>query len=102
MRFSIKKIIPTFLTASIILSSVSNIYGAVVNMDLVYDGVNHKYSAEEVKITIDGNALTGLDVPPVIINERTMVPARAVFENMGCDIAWTKLLGSLYNAIILI
>lgn len=96
MRFSIKKIIPTFLTASIILSSVSNIYGAVVNMDLVYDGVNHKYSAEEVKITIDGNALTGLDVPPVIINERTMVPARAVFENMGCDIAWNEATQEVY------
>ncbi len=96
MRFSIKRIIPAFITASIILGSVSNIYGAVVNMDLVYDGVKHKYSAEEVKITIDGNALASLDVPPVIINERTMVPARAVFENIGCDIAWNESTQEVY------
>lgn len=96
MRFSIKRIISTFIAASIILGSVSNIYGAVVNMDLVYDGVSHKYSAEEVHITIDGKAITGLDVPPVIINERTMVPARAVFENMGCDIAWNEATQEVY------
>lgn|GEM_PF-2344818 len=29
-----------------------------------------------------------LDVPPQIINERTMMPIRFVAENIGCEIAW--------------
>jgi len=66
----------------------SNIYAQTVNMTLVYDGVSHKYSAQEVKIKIDGQSVENLDVPPIIINDRTMVPARAVFEKMGAEVAW--------------
>ena len=29
-----------------------------------------------------------LDVAPVIINERTMVPARAIAESLGCEVYW--------------
>ncbi|MBQ7040431.1 MAG: copper amine oxidase N-terminal domain-containing protein, partial [Clostridia bacterium] len=28
------------------------------------------------------------DVPPVIINGRTMVPMRAIFEALGCSVSW--------------
>ena len=70
----------TFLT--------SNIYAQTVNMTLFYDGVSHRYSAEEVKIKVDGQSIENLDVPPIIINDRTMVPARAIFEKMGADVDW--------------
>lgn len=30
------------------------------------------------------------DVSPTIINSRTMIPARALFENLGCDVSWDK------------
>ena len=43
-----------------------------------------------VKIVVKGEKITGLDVPPLIIGERTMVPARAVFEKLGCEIAWNE------------
>ena len=35
----------------------------------------------------NGKAVT-LDVPAQLINDRTLVPARAVAEAFGCDVDW--------------
>jgi len=40
-----------------------------------------------VKVFLDGNRLT-FDVPPQIMNDRTMVPLRAIFEAMGASVDW--------------
>ena len=47
------------------------------------------YSAanDDIKVTINNKALT-FDVPPQIINERTMVPVRAIFEPLGATVKW--------------
>jgi len=45
-------------------------------------------SAEEpIKVLLDG-AVLSFDVPPQIINSRTMVPMRGIFEAMGADVIW--------------
>lgn len=90
MRSFVKKFVCAATSSAIALSIGSNAFAAAVNMNLYYDGANHKYSAEEVKIVVKGEEITGLDVPPLIIGERTMVPARAVFEKLGCEIAWNE------------
>jgi hypothetical protein len=36
---------------------------------------------------VDGNELT-LDVPPQIINGRTMVPVRFISEGLGAEVGW--------------
>ncbi len=84
------------LTAFASIMSAGTIYGKNVSMSLFYDGKNHAYTAEEVKIKINGKEITGLDVPPVIINERTMVPARAVFEEFGAEVAWNEATKEVY------
>lgn len=43
---------------------------------------------ENIKISIDGNMLTGLDQPPVMVNNRTLVPVRALYEALGAEISW--------------
>ena len=87
MKLKFKK---RFFALAVAFSTLlaSNIYAQTVNMTLIYDGVSHKYSAQEVKIKIDGQSVENLDVPPIIINDRTMVPARAVFEKMGAEVVW--------------
>ena len=40
-----------------------------------------------IKVLLDGKALT-FDVPPQLINNRTMVPLRAIFEAMGAKVDW--------------
>ena len=61
-----------------------------VNMTLTYDYTQHKYSAEEVFVAINGNKLTGLKMPPIVLNNFTLVPAREVFEAMGATVEWKK------------
>ena len=48
-------------------------------------------SAEDVVITVivDGVAVN-FDVPPQIINDRTMVPVRAIFEALGASVEWNN------------
>lgn len=41
----------------------------------------------EVAVMIDGKKLS-LDVPPVIVGGRTLVPLRAIFEALGADVTW--------------
>ena len=43
----------------------------------------------EVTVEVDGEALA-FDVPPVIIQERTMVPMRAIFERLGAEVDWVQ------------
>lgn len=42
-----------------------------------------------IKLIIDGKEIE-TDVPPQIINGRTMVPVRVVAENLGCAVKWDK------------
>ncbi|MGE4215337.1 MAG: N-acetylmuramoyl-L-alanine amidase [Anaerotignaceae bacterium] len=88
MKINFKKLIIALTTAFCVVGGSGNIYGKTVDMNLVYDGANHAYSAEEVSINVNGEKITGMDVPPVIINSRTLVPARAIFEKMGAEVTW--------------
>lgn len=43
--------------------------------------------ADNIKVVVNGEQLT-FDQPPIIINDRTMVPMRAIFEKLGAMIDW--------------
>ena len=43
--------------------------------------------AEDISVSVNGNAVN-FDVPPMIINDRTMVPMRAIFEALGAGVDW--------------
>ena len=44
-------------------------------------------SSDTIAVYVDG-ARVGFDVAPVILNDRTMVPMRAIFEELGADVGW--------------
>ena len=44
-------------------------------------------AADGITVVLDGEVVT-FDVPPQIINGRTMVPIRAVFEALGATLDW--------------
>lgn len=54
---------------------------------LLVSSSNGAYAAEPIRIFIDGVELH-MDVPPKIINDRTMIPVRAVSEAVGCTVDW--------------
>lgn len=45
------------------------------------------FAEDNIKVALDGKYI-GFDVPPQIISGRTMVPIRAIFENMGATVQW--------------
>ena len=44
-------------------------------------------ASENVSVIINGKAIL-FDVPPQIVNGRTLVPLRAIFEEMGATVGW--------------
>ena len=42
---------------------------------------------DEISVVLDGQKIQ-FDVPPEIINDRTMVPLRAIFEALGATVEW--------------
>lgn len=45
--------------------------------------------AQGITVELDGKAME-FDVPPQLINDRTMVPMRAIFEALGAQIEWIE------------
>jgi len=44
-------------------------------------------AGSEITVLIDGEKIE-FEVPPQIMNGRTMVPFRAIFENLGAEVDW--------------
>lgn len=86
-----KKII-TIVTMIIMLITMAS--GLVyAGTDIAQADINEglKFCEEyPVSLELDGNkiAVSQKDVPPVIIKERTLIPARALFEAMGGKVTW--------------
>ena len=96
MLKNLKRFAAAALFAACAIGTSANAYAQKINMNLVYDGVSHTYNEEEIKINVGGKEITGLDVPAVSINSRTMVPARAVFEELGAEVAWNDSTKEVY------
>ena len=47
-------------------------------------------SADDINVVLDGKNLS-FDVPPQIINGRTLVPLRVIFEALGASVRWSDL-----------
>ena len=45
------------------------------------------FAAEEVTVALNGRVLS-FDVPAQIIDDRTMVPMRKIFEELGAEVEW--------------
>ena len=60
----------------------------MVNLQLNYDGKVHTYNNEEIKIFIDDEEIKQYEIPPIILDGRTLVPLRSVFEKLGADVFW--------------
>lgn len=44
-------------------------------------------NSSNISVTINGNAVT-FDQPPVMVNDRTLVPLRTIFEALGATVDW--------------
>ena len=57
--------------------------------------VSPVFAYKEISVYVNGKRLE-LDVPPQIIDGRTMVPMRAIFEELGASVYWNAEKKSIY------
>ncbi|WHH60190.1 N-acetylmuramoyl-L-alanine amidase family protein [Petroclostridium sp. X23] len=65
---------------------------------LFYDGQWHEYNVPVTHLQVNGEKLE-TDVPPVVFNDRSVVPARAVFEKLGAQVSWDSAKGQVAVAM---
>ncbi len=77
--------------------------GASVNWNEITHTVTAVYDNDIISLKIDSDQMTvnnqikTLDVPAMVINDRTLVPARAVSEAFGCSVKWDE----VYSTVII-
>lgn len=81
---TVKKIFFTCMILFMLLFT----YVSVNAAQLYYNDEYHYYDAGEIGLKVSGKTVTNLPMHPVIIDDYTMVPAREVFEQMGCEVVW--------------
>ena len=64
--------------------------GRWITTTLEYDGKVQEYSAEEIIIKVNGSVIEDTASMPVILEGRTLVGARSVFESLGCTVSWDE------------
>ncbi len=84
----IKKI-PMIIILLFISLLVSSCYAASVT-NLIYDGVPHEYNVRDITLMLNNDKFTPSEgqMPPIILDNRTLVPVREVFEYLGGKVDW--------------
>jgi len=81
MKF--KKLLCAVLTFMMLICTVTSVMAG--GGELPYDILNDNPNA--IKVTVGGEMIY-FDVSPQIINGRTMVPLRAIFDALGASVSW--------------
>ncbi|MBQ8003222.1 MAG: N-acetylmuramoyl-L-alanine amidase [Clostridia bacterium] len=55
---------------------------------IIYDGKVEDYPWDPIVLVVDGHTVETKEMPPIILNGRTMVPAREFFEELGAEVTW--------------
>jgi len=66
--------------------SLSIILALVMTLGLMVP-LSASAAQNDIRVVVNGETLS-FDVPPQIINSRTMVPMRAIFEKLGLKVSW--------------
>ncbi len=57
-------------------------------LTIYYDGKVEEYPWDPIVLVVDGHTVKTEEMPPIILNGRTMVPAREFFEQLGAEVSW--------------
>lgn len=62
---------------------------AFVALGLSFALLSPAYAADKISVTVDSKPLT-FDVEPFMQDDRVLVPLRAIFEALGCDVSYIE------------
>ncbi len=82
-----KKIV--FLIVLIFIHIFSFVYADSVDK-LIYDGIEHDYNVRDITLMLNNDKFEPKEgqMPPIILEDRTLVPVREVFEYLGGKVTW--------------
>ncbi len=69
------------------MKSIKKLLCSVFVIVIFVCAVTSVMANSDIKVKLDGEQIK-FDVPPQIINDRTMVPLRAIFEALGATVDW--------------
>ena len=83
-----KKII--YLIIFLLCISYTVSFAATNLTKITYDGTEHVYDVRDVTLMLNNDKFEPKEgqMPPIILNERTLVPVREVFEYLGGTVDW--------------
>lgn len=74
-------------SSKIISGEIHYRYSSLISSNSLYKLLSDKYENNEIKVYIKGKKIT-FDTPPTIENNRTLVPLRTIFEELGAVVEW--------------
>lgn len=77
----------SFLLAIFVSITVLGTTKARASNEIYYDGAWHTYTGNFFQLKLD-NELLKCEVPPIVFNDYSVVPARDVFEKLGAEVVW--------------
>jgi hypothetical protein len=97
------KIIGNILTICIILSLITGFIVHAADVDFKGTSLGDPSKASEptptpdILVKVNDKSIV-FDVKPKIINDRTMVPLRAIFEELGAQVTWDAETKTIYGS----
>ncbi len=75
-----------------IIITILVISSKTLAMDITMDGVTTTYNGPQITLVLNDTTFTPSQnqMPPLIINNRTLVPVREVFEQLGGTVDWNS------------
>lgn len=86
MKKNILCFMATIITCMLCFTGMAFAVGEKTEKFIIDEKLQNAYV---VDLSIDGKAVNA-DVPPIILNDRTLLPVRAVSEGIGCNVTWNQ------------
>lgn len=80
-----KKVLVAYLISIVLILTPLGAFAN--NLNLTYDGAVHKYTGNIYTLKVN-DELVDSDIPPIIMDDRSLVPVRAIFESLGANVYW--------------
>ena len=86
-----------FISFILVLTSLLTLFTvpAYAKTEYFYDGSWHTYQGNIFRLRVNGELLK-TEMPPIVFNNHSVVPARDVFEKMGALVEWEAETQSVY------
>ena len=70
------------------MKAFKNIISILISISVSAIMLTQSFAADDISVVLNGNKVEFYDVKPILYKDRTLIPVRAVFEEMGCYVDW--------------